>query len=386
MKIAVVGEILFERSGARAPVKLAESLRQLGHQVDYLAFAERKEEGVAERFRRLGIGLYLYPGKAGWFSRWQAAFRLWRQLRQGGYEVVSNHSSFPFLVASCLSGKPLLKTYYGTQFYSYNQKYLAETGCQPSPVIKLKIQLFDALIYWREKLVFFLAPRQVAICRFLSGEAEQLYEAKIPYIYLGAESEDYHLENSHDPEDGLRVLSVSRIVPYKGFHYLIQAVQELRPQFPKLTLQIVGSSPDQSYLKYLHSLAGEETEIILSPSDQELANLYRQCSIYAVYDEWSPWSLTLLEASFFGKPLLAFGRGGFGEIIINGENGFTCQDLPDFSRKLAQLCADRQLRQRLGEGAQRLVQRFTWEKCAQEYLKLFESLPRFGPWLRDQRC
>ncbi|MDP2874011.1 MAG: glycosyltransferase family 4 protein [bacterium] len=374
MNIAVVAEILNERSGVRATVKLAEALAKLGHRVSYLAFDQNYDSKANERLVNSGVKVTLYPGKRGWVSRWVAAWWLWQQLRREHYAIVSNHSSFPFLLASRFSGLPLIKTYYGTQFYSVNQKYLAETGSQVTIVSKTITWLYDFLIYWREKVVFWLAPKQVAICHFLSEEAKKLYGVDIPHIYLGAESEDFQAEPPHDSGDDIRVLSVSRIVPYKGFHYLIKAVQELRPKYPQLMLQIVGSSPDERYLGYLRAKAGAETEIILSPDDTRLADLYRQCSIYAIFDEWSPWSMTLLEASFFGKPLLAFGRGGFGEVINNGENGFNCQDFADFTKKLDDLCCDDKLRQRLGLRAQELVQRFTWEKCAREYLATFSKV------------
>lgn len=379
MKIAVVAEILNEKSGVRATVKLAEALAKLGHQISYLAFDQDYDPKANEKLIGAGVKIILYPGKRGWFSRWMAAWRLWRQLRLEPYDLVSNHSSFPFLLASRFSGLPLIKTYYGTQFYSVNQKYLAETDGQVTILSEIITKFYDFLIYGREKAVFWLAPRQVAICRFLSEEAKKLYGVAIPHIYLGAESEDFQLEPPHDPSDAVRVLSVSRIVPYKGFHYLIKAVQELRQKYPSLKLQIVGSSPDESYLRYLRSKASLETEIILSPNDTELADLYRQCSIYAIFDEWSPWSMTLLEASFFGKPLLAFGRGGFGEVITDGENGFNCQDYADFIKKLEDLCRDHKLRQRLGLKAQELVTRFTWERCAREYLNLFSKVTGSQP-------
>lgn len=379
MKIAIVAEILNERSGVRATVKLAETLAKLGHQVSYLAFDQNCDPQANERLVGAGVKVILYPGKRGWVSRWVAAWRLWPHLRREPYDIVSNHSSFPFLLASRFSGLPLIKTYYGTQFYSVNQKYLIETGNRVTFLSKITTRLYDFLIYWREKTVFWLAPRQVAICRFLSEEAKKLYGVNIPHIYLGAESEDFKAEPPHDPSDAVRVLSVSRIVPYKGFHYLIKAVQKLHQKYPPLKLQIVGSSPDERYLGYLRAEAGEETEIILSPDDHQLADLYRQCSIYAAYDEWSPWSMPLLEASFFGKPLLAFGRGGFGEVINNGENGFNCQDFADFIKKLEDLCRDGELRQQLGLRAQELVQRFTWEKCAREYLALFSKVTGSQP-------
>ena len=45
--------------------------------------------------------------------------------------------------------------------------------------------------------------------------------------------------------------------------------------------------------------------------------------------------MTIIEAMAFGKPVVASNVGGISEIVVNGENGYTVENVPDtFAEKI----------------------------------------------------
>lgn len=43
--------------------------------------------------------------------------------------------------------------------------------------------------------------------------------------------------------------------------------------------------------------------------------------------------MTIIEAMSFGKPVVASNVGGISEIVVNGENGYTVENVPDILLK-----------------------------------------------------
>ena len=161
-------------------------------------------------------------------------------------------------------------------------------------------------------------------------------------------------------------------MPYKGFDLLIKMVKKLSKQTPNLWLTIIGSVADPIYLEKLRKMQTEQIEIIMNPTDTELAKYYQESDIYASGDLWVPWSLTPLEASYFSKPLLGFDRGAMPEIISHGENGFLAKNEKEYEQNLLNLIKDNTLRLKMGKKAREMVvKKFNWSRCADEYLKFY---------------
>lgn len=114
-------------------------------------------------------------------------------------------------------------------------------------------------------------------------------------------------------------LVVSRLVPYKRIDLAVHACNELQ-----LPLVIVGSG---SELEKLKREAGKTIQFVGNLTDQELAEYYENCTALLFPGE-EDFGLTILEAQSFGKPVIAYGKGGALETVLDGKTGvfFTPQD------------------------------------------------------------
>ena len=87
------------------------------------------------------------------------------------------------------------------------------------------------------------------------------------------------------------------------------------------------------------------------------------------YDWPEPFGLVLIEALACGTPVLAYRRGSIPEIIEDNSTGFVCEGLNDMATAVHRISAIDRRRCRLA-----FEQRFSVERMAQDYLRVYELL------------
>jgi glycosyltransferase involved in cell wall biosynthesis len=163
------------------------------------------------------------------------------------------------------------------------------------------------------------------------------------------------------PVWGWRLLYAGRVVEQKG---VLSAVRSM-PLLPaEATLAIVGDG-DQAYRASLISEAerlGVSERVTFSPARTraELPELYRAADVVLFPVEWpEPWGLVPLEAMALGRPVVATGRGGSGEYLVDGSNSllFAAGDAAALADRVSALAADPELRARLLTGGYETAER-----------------------------
>lgn len=124
-------------------------------------------------------------------------------------------------------------------------------------------------------------------------------------------------------------LVVSRLVPYKRVDLAIQACNDL-----KLPLRIIGIGPEESRLKHI---AGPTVKFLGRLSDDEIKWHYARCRAFLFPGE-EDFGITPLEAQASGRPVIAFGKGGALETVVDGKTGlyFNEQTVESLKVKLCQ--------------------------------------------------
>lgn len=113
-------------------------------------------------------------------------------------------------------------------------------------------------------------------------------------------------------EHGEGFLCVNALVPYKNVDVIIETFNR-----NGLPLTIVGRGPES---RQLRRLAKANIRIIDFLSDSDLASLYRnsRAMIFAAEEDFG---MTPVEMQAAGRPVIALGRGGSCETVVNGRTG-----------------------------------------------------------------
>jgi glycosyltransferase involved in cell wall biosynthesis len=125
-------------------------------------------------------------------------------------------------------------------------------------------------------------------------------------------------------EQGQVIVSIGRLMRYKGFNELVEAVAELMGTLPRLTLIIIGSGPQQdkiaSRIQEL-GLAGRIHLLGSLPHDETLQYL-QAADLFVLNSATEGQSHAILEAMAAGTPVLTTRAGGNPELIEHGRNGW----------------------------------------------------------------
>ncbi len=371
MKIAVVTEILNTHSGSRAPIELAKHLAN-HHKISIIAYTFQRNRQLENGLNKLNINIKLIKSSPSFNAKLIAIPKLISYLKEENFDLISFHGTLPTFLACKLTSIPIVKTYYGTQLNGYLEKKLPS---QKNSTADIFVNAFgNALILFSDKLQFWLSDKQVAISNYTAQEAHTLYGYDIPTIHLGANvlNKSKNKQTNRHPH----LLSISRITPYKGFHFLIEAVKQIEKKRAKpIYLTIAGSSQNPYYLQYLKEIKTNHTQILPNISDQELSNLYKKCDLYITCDQYIFFGMPILEAALYGKPALALDYCAAREIIEHNKTGLVAKNTDQLKTHIMRLIHKKDLLISFGKAAKhRAETQFNWQKTAQAYITIFESI------------
>lgn len=254
-----------------------------------------------------------------------------------------------------------------------------------SPLTDFTGQLFD-LVYGRQLM---------RLCDCIVCVSDWVRRATVPrdcwnktiIVYNGADVEKYNPKNNGEQirkkfnaETGPLLLSNGRLVQQKGFKFLIEAFAKLKweKQFAKSKLVIIGKGPlkEQLLKQCAREKISDSVFFVTGIPEEELPLYYAACDLFVLPTLWEPSAVVLYEALASGKPILTTDVGGNPE-IVSEKSGVVVPkaDAGKLFEKMFELLSDEKKLRELGKNArQRAAEKFSWEKCAKGYEKVYESL------------
>jgi hypothetical protein len=174
------------------------------------------------------------------------------------------------------------------------------------------------------------------------------------------------------------VLSVGNLIPVKGHDLLIRAVASLAPEFPALTLEIIGDGPERSQLQMLAQQlhVADRVRLLRRQSRHQVAAAMRRCTVFALPSRYEGLGCVYLEAMSAGKPAIGCRGQGIAEIIRHGFNGFLVgpDNEKELTLALGMLLRDAALRRRLGDAARNtILDRLTLAQQAESLARIYRE-------------
>lgn len=169
------------------------------------------------------------------------------------------------------------------------------------------------------------------------------------------------------------VIGIGRLMPQKGFDFLIRAFAKCHARHHEWHLVIVGEGNEKERLRDLSRNCGVATRTHLPGLAQSPRQLLQQADLFVLSSRYEGFPNTLLEAMSCGIAVVSFAcPSGPEEIIDDGIDGILVKngDVAELSKALEGLMADDTKRSALGKNAQRNVRRYSpdavmplWDKA-----------------------
>jgi glycosyltransferase involved in cell wall biosynthesis len=172
--------------------------------------------------------------------------------------------------------------------------------------------------------------RYLAISQYVARRIALYYNRESTLVYPPVDTEFYRPASdeaaiavpSHQSPDQQvaqppHFLVVSALVPYKRVDLAMMAARRAG-----VRLTVVGSGPERTKLE---ALAGDGIELAGWRSDDEIRDLYRTCTA-AILPGEEDFGIVPVEAQACGRPVVALGRGGALDTVIDGDTGVLVAD------------------------------------------------------------
>ena len=188
------------------------------------------------------------------------------------------------------------------------------------------------------------------------------------FIRLGSRGSEMAVPERFSPY----FLIVSQLYPHKNIDLAVEAFKKL----PEFNLVIVGEGPEHRNLKIkIKKLKLRNVKLLGFVPDEELSHYYQNCLAYLICNE-EDFGISPVEAMSFGKPVLAYKKGGAAETVLDGVTGeFFVRQEPD---KLAE--SVRTLNEKIKNGGydagviKKHSEKFGFERFKKEIIDLVGSL------------
>ncbi len=184
------------------------------------------------------------------------------------------------------------------------------------------------------------ARHVISAGRYAATEAERAAERTLPVTVVppGVDTDRFRPLGADGclaarrqfglPSDGELIVSISRLVPRKGFDVAIEAVALLAPRRPDLLLAISGGGRDERRLRRLAAEHKAPVRFLGRVANDDLPALYGCGDLFAMACrtrwgglEQEGFGIVFVEAAACGVPQVAGESGGAAEAVDHGVTG-----------------------------------------------------------------
>lgn len=182
---------------------------------------------------------------------------------------------------------------------------------------------------------------------------------------------------------GRIILTIGRLVPWKGIRTLIKIMPEILKEFPDLNLLIVGRGPQENELKQLADELGLSDKVKLAgkiASPELKQKIYQLADIVVLNTFYEGMSNVLLEAMAAGRAIVTTRAGGNPEFVKNA-NGVLVDynNAEQIKEALRELLVKPEQRRELGLAAQDTAKRYSWNNLIDKNISVILNIASVLP-------
>lgn len=314
--------------------------------------------------------------------------RLYREIKYSNCQIVHTHGSKSGMLGRLAAHRNkvpcIVHTFHGHVFHSYYNRFIS--GC----IIRF------------ERWMAQLTTRIIAISKQQGKELVDVYKIvpsdKLSIIHLGIDKKQFD-EDAVNSAYAIRerfklqpemiaVGMIGRMVAIKNFDLFAEVAEKIFASSAGNDVKffIVGDGGlkekvqqdlDRRSIKWCNTENYfSEAQVIFTSWLSSVKSILKDLDIVMLTSRNEGTPLSLIEAQFCGKPVIATDAGGVNDTFVNNETGFLIEqdNVTAFVEKLGLLINDQQLRKSMGmKAAEFAAQRFSKNVEVEQLKQLYNN-------------
>ncbi len=334
---------------------LAQGMKQLGYDPIVIWLGEGWEMGFCVRVRAAAASAI----------RFWTVLPLHRRHRIAALVGVTWKSALPLVVASRLTGLPLVTIVHGSE-------YVRRSDMWTRSLKRWVLRRSSAVVAVSRKTASVVAQDGIPVSVVHPGVLLP-YRNPLVASWSGGPGE-------------FRVVTVARLVQRKNVEGVIRALAILQARGYPFTYTVVGSGPEEPRLRAVAAELGVPVEWLGDVPDEVLNEIYGKshamvlCSRASDRD-FEGFGLVYLEANCHGLPVIGGRDSGAEDAVQDGITGYVVD--PERPEQLAacleRLYLDPEHWRKMSSAARRWAESFLWERTASRILSHLRLPARIEP-------
>ena len=171
------------------------------------------------------------------------------------------------------------------------------------------------------------------------------------------------------------ILHVSNFEPAKNISSILKAFYKARKMGLPHTLIMVGYGPDfKKALRIAEELGLKGKVVFTGHLEEDLPKLYNISDMLIFPSLYEGFGFPLLEAMSCGTPVITSNIYAMPEIVKDSALLVNPLDIDDIARGICELAFNEDLRKELAKKGMERAKFFSWRRCAEEHMKLYEEI------------
>jgi glycosyltransferase involved in cell wall biosynthesis len=160
----------------------------------------------------------------------------------------------------------------------------------------------------------------------------------------------------------------------KGISYLVEALDELKKNYPEQNIEIVIFGKNKSFDINLLTFKVHELKLISSQND--LVDLYSLADVFVTPAIEDNLPNTVMEALACGTPVVAFNTGGIPDMVEHRQNGYLAEfkSSADFAAGIHYVLNTENKAELAINARKKVLDTFTDEIVAAKYINLYQTI------------
>ena len=158
-------------------------------------------------------------------------------------------------------------------------------------------------------------------------------------------------EGFTDSYDGLRLTTVGRLQPQKGYGTMVRAFAKAVTMRPDMNVRwyAIGEGPERGALLSLIKFHHLEDKFILLGKKSNIYPFVDQCDIYVHCTKYEGWSIAIAEAKILGKPMIVSDTTNADKQLPAGTFKVVKRTEDDICEALIELITNKEERDKMAE-------------------------------------